>query len=282
MRIIHTSVESMENVFLPLGVQNEHHATQVRIDYRAWVESGDIGYPVLEIASPDGETYSIQTPDIEDTTLIWNVSDEDTAEVGEGKVRVYLKTLDGRIKSAASRTVVSPSLGLDKDTKPEKFNDWLDELADRVSEASADAVESVAAKERSVEAADRAENAAALVEALSEEIVAGVTRDVETIDAVYTVVLQKKDWRWKDGMYRIDKTVSLSTPECAAYVNVDESAIHMEDCIEVDTMDGKVQFSTAIIPTGDISGTMMLIGKKAGVLKEKEILDRLDALEKKE
>ena len=276
MKTISFKVAELPNIVLPLGIQGETAAREIRIDYSEWITEGASGYPAIIVLTPDGTQYVAGAQrgdhyeeDGSDTEIVWPITNLDTAEYGDGLIRLTLYGTQGEIvKSAECRTNLAPAFLKYSDELPDVYED----LADRIAEG-------VAAAGNAKTSATAAEKAAAAAEAYALAIKAGSTSEVMdglmNLATTMSVTIELDDWEEvtesEDGLITLDepyyKAVRenlIITADTAAILMLGEdSAEKCEACIEMDTGEGTITFKTTVLPTDDISGTVLLSGKFA-------------------
>lgn len=270
MKTYSYTVGMMPNIILPLGIQGEHLTREIRIDFSEWLEDGTEGYPVLIVLTPDGTTYPAATnredeeqADGTHSVLVWPVTNVDTAEYGDGAVRLLLYGTGGEIlKSQAGRTSCAPSL-IATDDVPDQYESWLETLTEKAASVGADRAIVVKCAESAA-----ASEAAALAYAIA--IREGETPQILTnlmnLATAVAVSLPAEDWTYDstEELYTQTITNTIITEGTAAILMMDDtSAGNAAACIIMDTGDGEITFSTATLPTGDLAGTLILNGRFA-------------------
>lgn len=186
--MIETNVTVNESVnLLGIGRQGEREARQIVFDLSWMAENfGDGTAALLHQRSQDGLPYQVDA--VQDgTTLIWTVTDTDTAYVGYGKAEIRWAVGDALAKTVIYKTRVAESITGDTEI-PDPYQSWYDQMVETVGaeaeqkaeavarEAAVDAVsgyveqasESASAASESAESAQAsAESAARSAEALS-------------------------------------------------------------------------------------------------------------------
>lgn len=278
MKTYSYKVTELPNVILPLGIQGENLTREIRIDFSAWLTDGSEGYPVIVVLTPNGNTYPAATSredeEQEDgmhSTVVWPITSADTAEYGDGAVSLLLYGENGEIlKSATARTSCAPTLLLGAGEAPEQFENWLQTITEKAAAASASRIsaqESERDARQSAIAAKASEDAAlAYAIAIREGDDPAVFDSLMNLATTMAVELRVTDWEEDEDAedYYITLSNVIITEDTAATLSVDlVSAGHAQASIAMVTDEGTLTFRTAALPTGTITGTVILNGRFA-------------------
>ena len=273
LRELKYKVGALSSVIIPLGVQGETGAETIYIDYSEWLADGTEGYPSILVLSPNGTRYPAATyrEDEEDedgsnAVLVWPITDIDTAEFGDGLIRVLLYSEGGVLmKSAEARFSIAPSFLKGDGGAPGQYEYWLEKLDERASRTGAN---SIAAKNAAIEAVNAATSSEAAYEAAKALITLLEAADDPGAYLDKAMVLSSKmpvsvavsEWELVDGVYRISRENLAVLEDTAAVFFPDKSAGYMEDGIFADCGENVVYLTTDVLPTGTVTGTILLSG----------------------
>lgn len=270
MRIYRYTADQLPNVVLPIGVQNENDAREIRIDYTAWVPAGVPAYPHLVVLMPNGTEYIPEYLDREDeieeggsdTVLVWRLKAADTSVSGNGLARLVVLDINGTvIKSEAARTRCIPSALAGSSDQPELFDEWLQRLTDKANSITATWAE---VRRTSGTVTTAVEACRAFIEAAKADV-PGVADGIMNLATTMEINLAVADWEAATGGgYDASVSNAVVTSDTAATLMLDEtSAAHAQACIRMDTSAGTIAFHTATLPTGTLTGTLILNGRFA-------------------
>lgn len=131
-----------------IGYQGENEATQVAIDVTGWQELyGSGSFTLVHRRSGDDGGYPI-VPTLQGETLLWNVTNSDTANKGHGALQVLYIVDEVIAKSITFVTITGASVD-DSADPPDPFESYVETV--------------IEAKEDAENAAERAEAAAASI-----------------------------------------------------------------------------------------------------------------------
>lgn len=177
-------IKKVDNLYyLQIGVQGENMANEVKMDVSEWVEKYPNGHLyILFKRYNDQYGYPVATT-YEDGILTWTPSVADTSVPGVGYAEVRLMDAENDIvkKSRILPTVVENSVtGNEGGEVPSPFQEWTNQVL-AAAELVTDSLE------EAVEAADRAEEAAA---AITGDYAIPVTIDFGTLTSLPATVEQ--------------------------------------------------------------------------------------------
>lgn len=112
-------IHTAGRLVIPLGVQGENLAQQVRFPVRRWVEGYGEGTFRLLVRRPgDTEPYAAAVT-VEEEYVVWTVTAADTARAGMGRCELQYSVGEALAKSWAWVTRVEASLGGSGEDPPE-------------------------------------------------------------------------------------------------------------------------------------------------------------------
>jgi hypothetical protein len=145
MNIYRFTVGELPNIIIPLGVQGENEAREIRIDFSEWMEEDVTVRPEIKVLTPSGTLYWASTTrgdeaGIEDgeNLIVWTLRNVDTGESGSGLIRLVLFGENGeRLKSAAARTYLAPEFdeAIDPPAPEEVWQNWVDEIGEDAADS---------------------------------------------------------------------------------------------------------------------------------------------------
>lgn len=139
---------------LILGRKGENGVRRIIFDVKEWAEEFGAGTLTLAVRRPDDEEALPVASQTGNTTLVWTITNADTAQEGRGEAELIYTVNDVEAKSEIWTTQILRSIRLGGDEPPEPYEEWVD----TVIRAGARATESaVAAGEYAVVTANKAE-----------------------------------------------------------------------------------------------------------------------------
>lgn len=273
LRELKYKVGALSSVIIPLGIQGETGATTIRIDFSEWLEDGTDGYPTISVLTPNGTRYPAATNRedeiIEDgshSVVVWPITDVDTAEFGDGLITMSLYSEDGVLmKSANARTALAPSFLKGDGGAPNQYEYWLDELQERAAQTGQNSINAMYAAREAVLAAADSESAYQAAKALITLLEAaddpGAYLDkAMALSSTMPFNVAANEWELVDGLYTVSRENLVALDETVAVFLPDESAVNMADGIRAGCEEGTVYLTTPVLPTGAITGTVILLG----------------------
>lgn len=275
MRELRYKVGALSSVIIPLGIQGETGATTIRIDFSEWTADGTDGYPTISVLTPNGVQYTAATnredeisEDGSSSVVVWPITNVDTSEFGDGLITVSLYSEGGVLmKSVDARTSLAPSFmsGSSEDA-PDQFDYWLEQLNEKAAEVGAANISAAASAESAEESENNTSSYLEAVRALYTLIQAehdppAYIEGLMALSYPANVSLAVSDWEEDDGEYVAYVSVPLVLTTTITVFLPDETAGNMASGIFVGpSEDGVVRFRTATIPTGTVSGTLLVLG----------------------
>lgn len=267
-------VGALSNVIIPLGVQGETGATTIRIDFSEWLEDGTEGYPSIFVITPNGSRYPAATNREDETdengshaVVVWPITDIDTAEFGDGLIRVLLYSEDEVLmKSAEARTCTAPSFLKGDEGAPRQYEYWLEILAERVANASLSSINAVNAAREALQAAANSQNFLEAIRAMYTLIQAGYNppgyiMGVMAASYPQEVSIEESEWELVDNEYVVTRTIPLVKTTSVLVFLPDKTAGNMEDTIFCGpSAEETAMFKTEKKPTGTVSGVLLVLG----------------------
>jgi len=263
MNIYKYTVGELPNIILPLGVQGENEARQIQIDFSEWMTEGVTGYPEIKVLTPGGTLYwaTAHRGDEDglengDKIICWTLRNVDTGESGNGLIRVILFGENNeRLKSMAARTYLAPEFdeAIEPPVAADIWANWVDQMGVNAATTQSNAYVASQAK-------DAAEGYAIAIKENRLDLIEGLMNLATTQE----FSIATTDWEAVTGGYAYTLNVPIITEDTAALLHMDDTnAAKCQACIEMETGDGTITFTTDTIPTGDISGTLFLQGRFA-------------------
>ena len=271
MKTYRYSIGMLPNIVLPLGIQGENGARQSKIDYTEWITEGFSGVPHIEILMPNGTAYSPNTSVTTETDavlgarniLLWTLTSVDTSDYGVGLARIILfGENDMVLKSSSCRTMCEPSMARDLPDAPDVFQEWMQRVMAKAATIEDSVDEAVEAADSANTDAWRCEQYAMAMEGAKPTILDGLMNLTTSIE----IEIGEDDWEYdsETEKYSVTLTNPIITEDTAGILMLGEAdAEKCQACIEMDTGDGTITFSTSDVPTDDISGTLILQGRFA-------------------
>ena len=110
MRTVSLRLADMQGATIPIGFEGENEYTQVRIDCKKVYSQHPDAVASLNVNDPVGNSYTV-VPSIDDTIVVWNVTDSDLQSRGFGELQIVF-TVDETVvgRSAVARTVIKRSV----------------------------------------------------------------------------------------------------------------------------------------------------------------------------
>lgn len=135
MREIATSWEAFGAGLIMIGRQGENLVTQINIDCATPLFDYPYAAFALRVQNAEGLIYPPARSYMKGDTLVWEITDSDTAVQGDGWAQVIMYGGEGEIgKSAKGVVRVLEALQGGGDTPPEPVQEWLDEAQKTLEE----------------------------------------------------------------------------------------------------------------------------------------------------
>lgn len=151
MKEVPVSVDELKALGITIGRRDTYGTEQVVFDLSELIETYGAGSAVLMVKRPSDETaYPAATTEQNETSLVWTVSEIDTAVKGRGECEVFWYVESNLAKSVIFPLSILRDIGETTEEPPDAYQTWVDTLTALGGET----------QENARQAAESAENAA--------------------------------------------------------------------------------------------------------------------------